>query len=84
MNPFTLNLWFLMENMEFILVNLPSDKHKVCTINNGIAVNIPSFPYLLLKWSVLCNCGIEAENNFLLGSILCVMIPNITWLCISL
>ena len=28
-----------------------------------------SHPYILLKRSVLCNCAIEAENNFLLESI---------------
>ena len=30
---------------------------------------IPSHPSVLLKRTVLCNCGIEAENNFLLESI---------------
>ena len=32
-------------------------------------IKIPSHPYVLLKRTVLCNCGIEAENNFLLESI---------------
>ena len=26
----------------------------------------PSHPYVLVNRSVLCNCGIEAENKFLL------------------
>ena len=32
-------------------------------------IKIASHPYVLLKGTVLCNCGIEAENNFLLKSI---------------
>ena len=54
---------------EIILANWPNDKHIVYTINNDIPVNIPSFPYILPNRSVLCNCDIEAENNFLLESI---------------
>ena len=30
---------------------------------------MPSHPYVLVTRSVLCNCGIEAENNFLLESL---------------
>ena len=41
----------------------------MCTVNNDIPVNIPSFQYVLLNRSVLCYCYIEAENNFLLESI---------------
>ena len=51
---------------EFILANWPNDKHIICTINNDIPVRIPSHPYILVNRSVLCNCGIEAENHFLL------------------
>ena len=32
-------------------------------------IEIPSYPYILVNRSVLCNCGIEAENNFLLESL---------------
>ena len=32
-------------------------------------MNIPSHPYILLDRNVLCNCGIEAESNFLLESL---------------
>ena len=55
---------------EIILANWPNDKHIVCTINNDIPVNIPSFPYVLLNRRALCNCDIEAENKFLLESII--------------
>ena len=32
-------------------------------------LRIPSHPYILVNRSVLCNCGIEAENHFLLESL---------------
>ena len=41
----------------------------VCSINNGIPVDIPSHPYVLLNQSILCNCDIEVESNFLLESL---------------
>ena len=44
-------------------------KHIICNINNDIPVKIPSHPYILVNGSVFCNCGIEAENNFLLESL---------------
>ena len=37
------------------------------SINNNIPIKIPSHPYILVNRSILCNCGIEAENNFLLS-----------------
>ena len=40
-----------------------------CTYNNNIPVNIPSHPYVLLDRNILCNCDIEAEDNFLLESL---------------
>ena len=55
---------------EIILANWPNDKHIICNINiNDIPVKIPSHPYVLVNRSVLCICGIEAENNFLLESL---------------
>ena len=30
---------------------------------------IPSHPYVLVDRSLLCNCGIEVENHFLLESL---------------
>ena len=54
---------------EIILTNWPNDKHIICTINNDIPIEIPSHPYVLVNRSVLCNCGIEVENNFLLESL---------------
>ena len=54
---------------EIILANWPDDKHIICTINNDIPIKILSHPYVLVDKSVLCNCGIEVENNFLLESL---------------
>ena len=54
---------------EIILANWPNDKHIICTIINDIPIEIPSHPYILVNRSILCNCGIEAENNFLLESL---------------
>ena len=50
---------------EIILANWPDDKHIICTINNNIPIKISSHPYVLVNRSMLCNCGIEAKNNFL-------------------
>ena len=41
----------------------------MCSINNGILVDIPSHPYVLLNQIILCSCDIEAESNFLLESL---------------
>ena len=38
-------------------------------MHNNIPIEIPSHPYVLLNRTVLCNCIIEVENNFLLQSI---------------
>ena len=54
---------------ETILANWPNDKHIICNISNDIPIKIPSHPYVLVNISVLCNCGIEAENHFLLESL---------------
>ena len=51
---------------EIILTNWPNDKHIICNINNYMPIKIPSHPYVLVNRSVLCNCGREAENHFLL------------------
>ena len=45
----------------------------ICTLyvtsNKVIPIKIPSHPYVLVNRSVLWNCGIEAENHFLLESL---------------
>ena len=54
---------------EIVLGNWPSFKQIVCSTHNNIPLEIPSHPYVLLNRTILCNCIIEAENNFLLESI---------------
>ena len=54
---------------KIILANWPTDKHLICSINNNIPIEIPSHPYALVNRSVLCNCRIEVENNYLLESL---------------
>ena len=41
----------------------------MCSHNNNIPINVPSHPYVLMNQSILCNCDIEAESNFLLESL---------------
>ena len=54
---------------EIVLANWPSFKRIVCSTHNNIPIEIPSHPYVLLIRTILCNCIIEVENNFLLESI---------------
>ena len=54
---------------DIVLVNWPNDKHIICNVNNDIMIKIPIHPYFLVNRSVLCNCGIEADNHHLLKSI---------------
>ena len=54
---------------EIVLANWPSYKRIVCSTHNNIPIEIPCHPYVLLNRTVLCNCIIEAESNFLLESI---------------
>ena len=51
------------------MANWPNDKYIICNVNNDIPVKIPSHPYVLVNRCVLCNCGIEADNLYLLESI---------------
>ena len=54
---------------EIIFTNWLNDKHIICNINNSIPIKIPSHLYILVNRSVLCYCGIEVENYFLLESL---------------
>ena len=50
---------------EIVLANWPKNKHVICNDNNNIPIKIPSHPDVLFNRTVLCNCGIEVEDNFL-------------------
>ena len=52
-----------------ILANWPNYRKIMCSHNNNIPINIPGHPYVLMNQSILCNCNIEAESNFLLESL---------------
>ena len=54
---------------EIILANWPNNKHIIGNIYHDIPIKIPSHPYILVNRSVSCNCGIEADNDFLLKSL---------------
>ena len=54
---------------QIILANWPNYRKIMCSHNNNIPVNIPGHPYVLMNRSILCNCDIEAESNFLLESL---------------
>ena len=54
---------------EIVLANWPNFKRIICTIHNNIPLEILSHLYVLLNRTVLCNCIIEVESNFLLESI---------------
>ena len=41
----------------------------MCSHNNNILINIPSHPYVLMNRSILCNCDVKNEGNFLLKSL---------------
>ena len=59
----------LGSGQNIILANWLSYKRLICTYNNNTPVNIPSHLYVLLDRNILCNCDIEAEDSFLLGSL---------------
>ena len=54
---------------QIILANWPNYRKIMCSHNNNIPINIPGHPYVLMNRSILCNCNIEAEGNFLLESV---------------
>ena len=54
---------------EIVLANWPNDKYIICNVNNDIPVKIPGHLYVQVNRSVLCSCGIEADNHYLLESL---------------
>ena len=50
---------------EIILANWPNINHIICNINSDILIRIPSHLYVLVNRSVLCHCGIEADNHYI-------------------
>ena len=54
---------------QIILANWPNYRKIMFLHNNNILINIPGHPYVLMNRSILCNCNIKAESNFLLQSL---------------
>ena len=61
---------------QIILANWPNYRKIMCSHNNNIPINIPGHPYVLMNQSILCNCDIEAESNFLLESLAACECPE--------
>ena len=61
---------------QIILANWPACRKIMCSHNNNIPVNILGHPYVLMNRSILCNCDIEVESNFLLESLAACEGPN--------
>ena len=57
-----------MDSKLFWQTGPTTEKSCVCTIK-FIPINIPGPPYVLMNQSILCNCDIEADSNFLLESL---------------
>ena len=62
---------------QIILANWPNYRKIMCLHNNNIPINIPGHPNVLMNQSILCNCNIEAESNFLLESLAACEGPEI-------
>ena len=78
---------------QIILANWPSYRKIMCMSNNNIPINICSHPYMLMNRSILYNCDVEAESNFLLeslaasenlktkGNLVMYFTVNLAWKC---
>ena len=54
---------------QIILANWSNYREIMCSHNNNILINIPGHSYILMNRSILCNCDVEVESNFLLESL---------------
>ena len=57
-------------------ITLRSQELKMCKRIGYECYIIPGHPYILMNQSILCNCDIEAESNFLLESLAACEGPN--------
>jgi hypothetical protein len=65
----TVNPAVLDGGQTIVLANILSKKKLICTNNFNLATPLPSYPYVLVNRSILCNCEIEAGLTYLLRSI---------------
>ena len=68
-NKTDINPTVLDGGFQSILANWPNYRKIMCSHNNNIPIKIPGHPYVLMNQSILCNCNIETESNFLLESL---------------
>ena len=54
---------------QIIMANWPNYQKIMRSCNNNIPINILGHPYVLMNQSILCNCDIGAESNFLFESL---------------
>ena len=52
-----------------LLANMLSPKWLVCSHDFHMACPVPSFPYVLINRSLLCNCHLESGLTYLLKSL---------------
>ena len=68
-NKTDIKLTVLDGGFQIILENCPSYRKIMCSHNNNIPISIPSHLFGLMNRSILCNCDVQAESNFLLESL---------------
>ena len=68
-NKMTIKPTGLDGGFQIILANWPNCRKLMCSHNNIIPISIPGHLYVLMNRSILCNCDVEAESNFLLESL---------------
>ena len=49
-----------------LLANMLSPKRLICTKDSPMAQPLPSHSYVLVNWSILCNCHLQTGLNYLL------------------
>ena len=52
-----------------LLANMLSPKRLFCSHGFHMAHPVPSFPYVLINWSLLCNCHLQSGLTYLLKSL---------------
>ena len=55
--------------LHILLANMLSPKQLVCSHDFHMACPVPSFPYILINRSLLCNCHLETGLTYLLKSL---------------
>ena len=54
---------------QIVLANMAKNKKLVCSDSFNLARPLPSYSYVVVNRTILCNCRLEAELTYLLKSI---------------